>query len=231
MAVKGFQGTSLLDFPGKIASLIFFGGCNLTCPFCHNPSLVLDPDQYPDYPWEALDEELQQRASFIDGVVVSGGEPTLDSELLPFLRRVKGFGLQVKLDTNGLSPKLVRQARAEDLLDFIALDLKTSPFRYQELHDGPVNRAALTDTVQLLLEGGVDYEIRTTCVPGFVEQDDIHAMGSLVQGAETWVLQQFVPDYALADTCRELEPHSPQVLKEFVQLAEGYVKRVHLRGL
>jgi len=231
MAVKGFQGTSLLDFPGKIASLIFFGGCNLTCPFCHNPSLVLDPEQYPDYPWEALEEELQQRASFIDGVVVSGGEPTLASELLPFLRRVKELGLQVKLDTNGLAPKVVKHALEDGLLDFVALDLKTSPFRYQELHDGPVNRAALTETVQLLLDSGIDYEFRTTCVPGFVEQDDIRAMGALIEGAATWVLQQFVPNYALAEECRDLSPHSSQVLKGFAQLAEGYVKRVHLRGL
>ena len=154
MGIKGFQGTSLLDFPGRIASLVFFGGCNLTCPYCHNPSLVLDPDQHEDIPAAALLEEIRERRSFIDGVVVTGGEPTLDAGLLPFLRELKALGLEVKLDTNGLAPVVLEQALAEKLVDFVALDLKTAPHRYGELHRRPVNPSALGRSVRLLLDSG-----------------------------------------------------------------------------
>src|SRR6056300_176740 len=107
MGIKGFQGTSLLDFPGRIASLLFWGGCNLTCPFCHNPPLVLEPETFPDLDRQELLADLAKRKSFIDGVVVSGGEPTLDIELSSFLADVKSLGLAVKLDTNGLAPQVV----------------------------------------------------------------------------------------------------------------------------
>ncbi len=231
MPIKGFQGTSLLDFPGRIASLVFFGGCNLTCPFCHNPSLVLDPDQHPDIATAALLDQLRERRSFIDGVVVTGGEPTLDAQLLPFLREVKALGLQIKLDTNGLAPAVLEKALAENLLDAVALDLKTAPHRYGELHRGPVDPAALGRSVRLLLDGGVDYELRTTCVPGLVEAADIRALGELVRGGRKWMLQQFHPGHALDDELREIEPHPEETIRAFADLAGGYVGEVGVRGI
>lgn len=231
MKVKGFQGTSLLDFPGRIASLVFFGGCNLTCPFCHNPTLVLEPDRYPDYPLAALLEELQERRAFIDGVVVSGGEPTLDPDLLPFLERVKGLGLEVKLDTNGLAPAVLERAMAAGLVDFVALDVKTAPGRYGELHSAPVNAAALERSARLLIAGAGEYEFRTTCVPGLVEAADIRAIGEMVRGARRWVLQQFVPQHALAESLRSLEPHSSCQLEVLAGLAGEYVAEVAVRGV
>jgi pyruvate formate lyase activating enzyme len=232
MGIKGFQGTSLLDFPGRIASLVFFGGCNLTCPFCHNPALVLDPEQYPDYPVEAVLDQLQERRRFIDGVVVSGGEPTLDTGLLPFLRQVKGLGLAVKLDTNGLAPPAVLElALAEGLVDYVALDLKTAPARYGVLHRGPVPLGGLLQSARLLLEGVVDYELRTTCVPGLVEEADIRAIGELVHGAKRWMLQQFVPGHSLVEELRKIEPHPAETIRAFAEVAGGYVGEVGVRGL
>jgi len=231
MSIKGFQGTSLLDFPGRVASLVFFGGCNLTCAFCHNPGLVLDPGQYPDYPVEAVLEQLHARRRFIDGVVVSGGEPTLDPQLLPLLREVKALDLAVKLDTNGLRPDVLERALAEGLLDCIALDLKTAPARYGELHGGPVDIDGLQWSVRLLLAGAVDYELRTTCVPGLVEEGDVRAMGELVRGGRKWVLQQFVPGHSLAEELREIEPHPAEMIRAFAGVAGGYVDGVSVRGL
>lgn len=231
MKIKGFQGTSLLDFPGRIASLIFFGGCNLCCPFCHNPTLVLDPEQYPDYPLDDLLDELRERKNFIDGVVVSGGEPTLDRDLPQLLRAVKALGLEVKLDSNGLAPAVLERLFAEGLVDYLALDLKTAPERYGELHRAPVDPAALRRSVALLPASGVAYEIRTTCVPGLVESSDFKAMGETVAGADLWILQQYIPRHALAEGWRALVPHPPERLAEFARIAEGYVKRVSLRGL
>ncbi|MDY0267578.1 anaerobic ribonucleoside-triphosphate reductase activating protein [Trichloromonas sp.] len=231
MKIKGFQGTSLLDFPGRIASLIFFGGCNLSCPFCHNSTLVLDPEQYPDYPLEDLLAELCERRNFIDGVVVSGGEPTLDRDLPLLLREVKALGLEVKLDSNGLAPAVLERLLAEGLVDYLALDLKTAPERYGELHRAPVDPDALRRSISVLLASTVPYEIRTTCVPKLVEEPDFSPMGKAIVGARHWVLQQYIPRYALAEEWRAIRPHSPERLAEFARVAEGYVERVSLRGL
>lgn len=230
MGIKGFQGTSLLDFPGRIASLVFYGGCNLTCPFCHNPTLVLDPEQYPDYPATALLEELRERRTFIDGVVISGGEPTLAPDLPILLRQIKELALKVKLDTNGLLPEILEALLDQKLVDYVALDLKTSPARYGELHPGPVHVQGLERSLELLRERGVDYELRTTCVPGLVEEDDIRAMGELARGSR-WFLQQYHPRHALAEEWQGIEPHSPAALREFARIAEEYAEEVGIRGI
>lgn len=231
MAIKGFQGTSLLDYPGRIASLIFFAGCNLTCPFCHNPSLVLNPELLPDYPPETILAELAARRQFIDGVVLTGGEPTSAPELIPFVEQLKQLGLLVKLDTNGLAPQVIDNLLRGGLIDFIALDLKTSPERYGELHQGPVSLGALERSVELLLQGQVDFELRTTCIPGFVEEEDVVRIGQLIQGAGSWVFQQFVPEHTLDQNLRGLVPHSIETLNRFVDLAKPLVTEVRLRGV
>lgn len=231
MGIKGFQGTSLLDFPGRIASLIFTGGCNLTCPFCHNPSLVLTPQDHPDYPPAVLLRELEERRNFIDGVVMSGGEPTLDAELPAFLREVKALGLLVKLDTNGLAPEVLSRLLDEGLLDYVALDVKTAPHRYGELHRAPVDLDLLPRSVALLKAAAVDHEFRTTCVPGYVEESDIRALGELLHGARRWVLQQFVPEHSLDLSLRTTAPHPTGLLEKFADLARACVEEVRLRGL
>lgn len=230
MKVKGFQGTSLLDFPGRIASLVFFGGCNLTCPFCHNPTLVQSPDQYPDYPVDVLLDELKKRSTFIDGVVISGGEPTLDPDCIVLMREIKSLGLQIKLDTNGLRPDRLAKMFEEKLLDFVAIDLKTAPSRYGEMHSAPVDLEALSKSIDLLLSSDVDYEFRTTCVPGMVEPADVEAMGQAIQGAKLWVFQQFVTEQDMIEDL-ELEPYSDEVLLGYQAQAEEYVEKVMLRGV
>jgi len=231
MAIKGFQGTSLLDYPGRIASLVFFAGCNLTCPFCHNPSLILAPETLDDYPLEAILEDLQQRRAFIDGVVLSGGEPTLAPELLSFAEQLKELKLLIKLDTNGLAPKVIETMLQRGLVDFVALDLKTAPQRYGELHRGPVILGNLQQTVRLLVESDIDYEFRTTCVPGLVEETDVAEIGKLIAGSSSWVLQQFIAEHALDAGCSNLVPHPPETLESFKAIAETYVDSVQLRGL
>ncbi len=231
MGIKGFQGTSLLDFPGRIASLVFWGGCNLTCPFCHNPDLVLDPERWPDLdPGDVL-ADLASRATFIDGVVVSGGEPTLDPQLADWLTAVKGLGLAVKLDTNGLCPDVLADLLERRLVDSLAIDLKTSPLRYPELHQGPVASAALTASVRLALDGPVEVEFRTTCVPGLVDPQAIRDLGELVRGAPLWVLQQYHPAPALEPAWRELSPYTPREIGALAELAGNYVGTVKVRGL
>jgi len=229
--IKGYQGTSLLDFPGKIASLVFFSGCNLSCPFCHNPDLLFDVDRLPDIPPDDLLADLQTRRNFIDGVVVTGGEPTLDPELEPFLRQVKELGLLAKLDTNGLAPLVLERLLCDELVDFVALDLKTSPERYGELHNHPVGLASLERSIQLLMSGTTPYELRTTCVPGYVAEQDIHRLGQRAAGAEHWVLQQFVAGHALREECRNLLPYPVERIRQLGAVAAEYVAAVSFRGI
>jgi len=228
--IKGFQGTSLLDYPGRIASLIFWGGCNLACPFCHNPALVVDQEQLPDYPVDVLLADLHSRRSFVDGVVVSGGEPTLDPDLPGILRSIKELGLLVKLDTNGLRPDVLEDLLAEKLLDYVALDLKTSPARYDELgaRGGGEN---LKQSIELLLHAPMDYEFRTTCAPGLVGAEELSELGRYVSGGRIWVLQQFQPGPSLDPRWREKDPYPVETIRGFGDLIQPYVEEVVLRGI
>lgn len=229
MRIKGFQGTSLLDFPGRIAALVFTGGCNLSCGFCHNPGLVLDSEQYPDYPLDELLAELKQRGSFIDGVVVSGGEPTLATGLAEFLEQIKALGLQVKLDSNGLSPQVLAELLERKLVDYLALDFKTSPSRYAELHTGPVDSEALIASCRLAIESAPEYEFRTTCVPGLVTENELPEMGAVIRGARRWVLQQYVPREAMLGAAPQ-QAYPGAEYARLRQIAESYVERVEGRG-
>ncbi|TLM65428.1 MAG: anaerobic ribonucleoside-triphosphate reductase activating protein [Deltaproteobacteria bacterium] len=228
--IKGFQGTSLLDFPGRVASLLFWGGCNLTCPFCHNPALVIAPGDFPDLDRDALLQDLAGRRPFIDGVVLSGGEPTLDPSLPDWLTAVKALGLAVKLDTNGLRPDVIARLIEDRLVDSLAIDLKTAPWRYGELHRAPVDPAPLTDSIRLALAAPVSVEFRTTCVPGIVGEADIRALGELIRGAARWTLQQYHPAPALDPAWRELVPCTADQLAGLAAIAREYVPEVVLRG-
>jgi len=231
MGIKGFQGTSLLDFPGRIASLVFWGRCNLTCPFCHNPALVLDPDAYPDLDPDELLDDLAERKTFIDGVVVSGGEPTLGTGLIPFLEGVKSLGLAVKLDSNGLAPQVLSELLSKQLINYLAIDLKTTPQRYPELHTGPVSYNRLIETIRLCADAPIEVEYRTTCVPGWVDEAVVAELGGLINGAPFWAMQQYHPEHALCEEAREVEAYPPDRIQAFAELASRYVQRVIVRGV
>lgn len=231
MAIKGFQGTSLLDFPGRVAALVFYGGCNLTCPFCHNPALVLEPHTVPDLNPDELLDELRARQPFIDGVVVSGGEPTIDPQLPVFLEHLKRLNLAVKLDTNGLAPQVVQQLLAEKLIDFLAIDLKTSLQCYPQLHCRPVDPQALLTTVELVMHSAIPVEFRTTCVPGWVDADVVREWGERIRGASCWAFQQFHPAHALAEQARQLPCWTEAQIRGLADLARNYVAEVRVRGL
>lgn len=232
LSIKGFQGTSLLDFPGRVASLVFTGGCNLTCPYCHNGGLVLEPAAYPDYPLDELLADLKTRQGFIDGVVVSGGEPTIDAGLPAFLCRLKELGLQVKLDTNGLLPEVVGGLLEEGLVDYVAVDIKTRPERYGELHSaGEVGTGALRQTVELLRTAEVETEYRTTCMPRLVGAPEIDAIGDLLNGAPLWVLQQYAREHAMCADWHSEDVYTPEQLRGLAGRAADYVTEVQVRGL
>ena len=224
MRFCGFQGSTLVDYPDRVSSVLFTLGCNLRCPFCHNWKIVMEPEEPFLSEDEALDI-LRERRGFIDSVVVTGGEPTFQEGLPEFLGRLQEEGFSVKLDTNGMRPDVLGECLG--LVDYVAMDFKTAPGRYGELGGG--SSEALLESVGLLLGGDVDYEFRCTVVPGFVDEGAVLEMGRAVSGARRFVFQQFVSGDTLDSRFRDVAPFSVGVIEVFGELMESFVDEVVLR--
>lgn len=208
MNIRGLFKTSLVDFPGRISPVIFTGGCNLRCGYCHNPGLATNSSDLEKIDDEAVFSFLEKRKGLIDGVTVSGGEPALDPGLIPFLRRVRSMGLPVKLDTNGLYPGVISECIKSGLVDYIAVDIKTSPARYSSLTRMDVDFATILNTINLLRHSHIDHEFRTTCVPGFITVEDIQKIGEVTGRVKKYYLQQFVNTADLLDSnIKSLNPY------------------------
>ena len=193
MQIKGWVRSSLIDYPGRIATVLFTGGCNFRCPYCQNAELVLRPESLPEIaPGEIL-QFLTKRRGLIDGVVITGGEPTLQEGLGGFLRKVEKLGLAAKLDTNGYQPQALRDLLELGVLDYVAMDIKASLTKYPTAAGVPVEVQCIEDSVKLIMSSGIDYEFRTTVVPGIVVREDVEEVAKLIAGAKRYVLQQFRP--------------------------------------
>ena len=182
----------MIDYPGKVACVVFLSGCNFTCPYCHNPALVGGAAPGPPAVTEAaLFAFLSARRSFLDGVVVSGGEPTLHDDLPALCARVKALGYPVKLDTNGSRPGMLSALVRRGLVDYLAMDVKTDPFAYAPLiHTGIAPETLLT-SIRGIMASGLPYEFRTTCIRPLVDEEILAGVCRRIQGAEQYILQQF----------------------------------------
>jgi pyruvate formate lyase activating enzyme len=221
MKFSGLQKTSLIDYPNKIASVLFTPGCNLRCPFCHNWRIVVDPKP-PFLQEQAALRILESRKKYVDSVVVTGGEPTMHKEVPRFLQKLKDKGFQVKLDTNGFYPDVLEECLA--YVDYVALDVKTSLEKYERL--GAKDTAGLMRTVEILKTGKVPYEFRTTAVPELVTAEDVVRIGDLVKGARTYAFQQFVPQDTLDKKFETLKPYKPETIAGFAETMKKYTENV-----
>jgi pyruvate formate lyase activating enzyme len=224
MNFAGLQKTSLLDFPDKLATVVFVSGCNLRCPFCHNWRLVLEP-RNSFLSEETVLQVLDSRRKYINAVVVTGGEPTLHVQVPQFLKTLKERGFATKIDTNGFFPDVLKKCLP--YLDYVALDVKTSLEQYQLL--GAENLDNYLRTIEMLKEGSTDYEFRNTVVPGFVDSSIITKMGEVVEGAKRFVFQQFVPGDTLDNAFNAVKPYSRDIIAHFADLINDYVDEVLLR--
>ncbi len=184
----------------------------------------------PDITEEEVLEHLRSRKGLLDGISVTGGEPTLHLDLPLFLEKVKGEGFLVKIDTNGTHPEMLRQLCQKGLLDYLAMDVKAPLERYEEVVRAKVDRNKIEESVQLVKAGQVEYEFRTTVVPGLLDGNDIDKIGRWLEGAKYWVLQQFEPHQSIDPTYCNRKPYSTAQMNEFLRLAENYVQRCELRG-
>ena len=230
MHIAGLQKLTLLDFPGRIACTVFLGGCNLRCPFCHNASLVLPREDAP--PPLTVDELLaflQKRRGRLQGVCVTGGEPTLCPDLPDLLRQIHLLGYEVKLDTNGTNPTMLRALLDEGLVDYVAMDIKNSPHRYAETCGGMDVLDKVRESAALLMDGDTDYEFRTALAYPLHTVEDMAAIGHWLQGARRYFLQQFVDSGDLIGT--GLTPLTPEEMEAMREAVLPYIKETTIRGI
>jgi len=217
--IKGFIETSFSDWPGKVVAVLFLPSCNFRCLYCHNHDLVFRPEQYPDFPLGEIIKSLRERKGWIDGICLTGGEPTIHSWLPSLIRELRsapgltlsGRPLGIKLDTNGTHPQVLQRLIAEGLLDYVAMDLKgpMDPARYAAIVGVPLEAEGLErirSSLQILLAEEVDYELRTTVVPTLLGEEEVYEIARWVRGARRYTLQKFNPQHALKESLRSVAP-------------------------
>ena len=227
--IKGLQTLTLLDYPGKVACTVFTGGCNFRCPFCHNGGIVLNPGAEPSIPEEKVFDLLKKRRGVLEGVCITGGEPTLWKGLWDFAREIKAMGYSVKLDTNGTNPELMHKLILAGVVDYVAMDIKNSPDKYAEtIGVKGFNLQPVKDSVRLLMQGTAGYEFRTTVVKGMHTPQDIVEIGKWIQGADKYFIQPYRDSDLVID--RSCERHSDEELQALLAAAREYVPAAELRG-
>ena len=228
MDISGIQKMTLLDFPGKCACTVFLAGCNLRCPFCHNASLVLDTPE-PVMDEEAFFAFLNKRKGLLDGVCITGGEPTLRKGLPDFIRRIKDLGYLIKLDTNGSNPKMLKTLLEENLLNYVAMDIKNCPGRYAATCGGPDILTSVEECLDLLRRSPVEWELRTTCVKPFHDCDAMEAIGKWLSGTENYYLQNFVDSGHLVGS--GVSGFTKEEMEALRQAVLPYIPSTRLRGI
>lgn len=230
--IKGWVRTTLLDFPGQIASAIFSGGCCFRCPMCHNADLVLRPNTLPEIPAEIVLEYLGGRKGKITGLVVSGGEPCLEPGLIDFLRQVRALGINIKLDTCGYLPDVLARLLYEDLVDMVAMDIKAPPAKYARLAGlEQIDLDRIDASITMILNSGLPYEFRTTVVSDWLTLDDIAAIVDWLAGAQHYALQQFRPQECLDPALNQKNPYPRSVLLGMLAIASPKIRHVTLREI
>jgi len=229
MKIGGFQKVSLIDYPGRISAVVFTQGCNFRCPFCHNPELV-DPERYEGLIPEAdILSFLEKRRGRLDAVVITGGEPTMQPELIPFIIHVRAMGYRVKLDTNGTLPDLLEEMLDRKLLDYVAMDIKAPLERYGEVTRTKADSLRISRSISLVMGSGIDYEFRTTAVKSLLAPEDIDEIVRLIPGAKRFVLQKFIPTKTLDRSYLNESSYSDGEIKAIVQKMGATVEKASQR--
>lgn len=226
MDIAGLQKTTLLDYPGRIACTVFLAGCNLRCPFCHNASLVLRPQTLMSQ--EALLAFLQTRKRKLDGVCVTGGEPTLYQDLPQLLDAIKRLGFLTKLDTNGTRPQALKSILDAGLVDYVAMDIKNSPDKYAVTCGGPEVLDAVRESVSLLEASSVEHEFRTTVLHPFHTPEDLAAIGQWLTGTKHYFIQAFVDSGDLIGSGQAM---TEQELHALLDAVKPHIPNAQLRGI
>jgi len=245
MKIGGLEKLSLIDYPGELSAVVFTVGCTFRCPFCYNPVLVLQSrrignsslpqDKETDEDHTLIKERdlflfLKSRVGKLDAVVISGGEPTIHADLPEFIRAVRALGYKIKLDSNGTNPAMLTKLLAHNLLDYLAMDIKSAPEDYAKTTGTKFDFEKIKKSVKIIMSSNVPYEFRSTSVPGFINEEAIAKMGELIRGADKWYLQNFKSDAEMID--KKLlgkTGFSAAEMKKFAEIGRRFVKICEVR--
>ncbi len=216
ISIKGFLETSFVDWSGKVVSVLFLPGCNFRCPFCHNHSLVLNPEQYEDIPLSHVLERLVELRRWIDGVCISGGEPTIHSDLPLLMAEIKALGLSIKLDTNGSQPHMLRSLVDKGLVDFVAMDIKAplDELCYARAAGMVVDLDTIRESIALLQHGKAEYQLRITIVPALHREEDLLHLAHQLRGTSSLTPQNFNPQDPLDEELKGISPYPDEWIRE-----------------
>jgi pyruvate formate lyase activating enzyme len=229
--IAGFNRTSLLDWDGCVTAVIFLPGCNFRCPFCHNRQLVLTPEEYAEIPIEFVEEDIRENSEFLDGIVITGGEPTIHKDLPELIKRIKGLGIRIKLDTNGTNPEMLKDLIDASLIDFVAMDLKAPLDEgYDDLAGTKVEVEKIKRSIQIIMSSGIDYEFRTTMVPILLKPEDYERMAAYIGTAKKFALQHFSPRNTIDPNLSVIKPLDDAKVRAIAERCKPYVRKLVIRG-
>ncbi len=231
MKIKGFIGTSLLDYPKKISAVIFLAGCDFRCPYCHNPDLIGSGNHLPDIQMQEVLKKLEQRKDFIDGVVISGGEPTIHNNLAELVKPIKDMGYPVKVDTNGYNPDLLKELLENGLVDYIAMDIKSSPENYSSAAGKVIDINNIKKSINIIIDKAPGYEFRTTVVPSLIKKQDIESIAQLLKGAKLFYINQFRAIITYDSSYENEKAYEIDTLNNFKEILSKTIDTVEIRGI
>ena len=234
MNIGGFQKNSLIDFPGTIACVVFTSGCNFICPYCHNPDLAAGPVKGVGslHDRKAIFAFLEKRKDQLQGVAITGGEPTLQPDLIEFCQQVRKMGYKIKLDSNGTRPHILERLLDQNLIDYLAMDIKTSLAKYPLVIKGNFDVKKIQDSIELIMEKAPNYEFRTTCARPFITKEIMAEIAVLIKGASRYVLQKCSQNVAVLDPeflNQDQNFFSPEEMQDLKAIVEGSVKTIAMR--
>jgi len=229
--IAGFNRTSLLDWDGCVTAVIYLPSCNFRCPFCHNRELVLTPEVYEDVPLEFVEDYISENREFLDGIVITGGEPTIHRDLPELVKRIKALGMKVKLDTNGTNPEMLKDLIDAGLIDYVAMDLK-APLdeSYDDLAGAKVDLNKVKRSIEIIMGSGIDYEFRTTMVPILLKPEDYERMAAYIGTARKMALQHFSPRNTIDPNLSVVKPLEDGKVRAIAERCKPYVRKLVIRG-
>lgn len=228
MKIGGLREVTLMDYPNHIAATVFTRGCNLSCPFCHNSELIKS-EGYTISEKKIIDF-LTKRKRLLEGVVITGGEPTVQEDIGSFLKRIKKLDYKIKLDSNGTKPLVIKKLIDRDLVDYLAMDIKTSPQKYKKACGVGVDFENIRKSINII-KGMNNYEFRITAVPGLVDENDISEISKLLQGAKKLYIQQFRSKETLVPSYSDKKPFTEETLERFKNIAEQFIEECQIRNI
>lgn len=231
MLIAGLERLSLLDYPDRLCAIVFTYGCNMLCPYCHNPELVVQKLNRANL----FDEKdvlgfMKSRVGKLDALTITGGEPTMHPDLINFMQKVKDLGFELKLDTNGSYPRKVEEIIKTGLVDYWAMDVKYSDELYKQGLNGGVIIDGIGESIKLIMDSGVDYEFRTTYMRGLHDSDSVQEIGQMIRGAKNYYIQNFRMGKTIGPSLNSRNSFRRDELEAFAAIMRGFVERVVIRG-